>query len=470
MPDADAVPPGVEIERKFLVTRLPSDLANYPSQRIEQGYLAVDPEGAVVRLRRKGAQTILTIKAGHGMVRAEEELLLDGPRFERLWPITEGRRVEKVRYRIPAEGGLTIELDVYEGPLAGLATAEVESTAREVVEAFVPAPWMRLDVTDDRRYGNSALAAYGIPARAVDGVHGVLDGEDPRSGVVQVALDELDTAVAALLGGESPDKAVHTARKIFKRLRAIVRVSRAALGVEVADRDNAALRDAGRRLAGARDAKVVVDTLDALIARAPDLLGGPELAPLRELLVREHADAEAAAAHDTGAIGAVLGELATVRADIARWDLTDDAALLLAGGLTGLARKGRKTFLRAEASAGEARTEALHDLRKRAKDLWHAAELLEAADPERLAVIAAQAHGLADLIGEDHDLAVLLERADARSGVLPNSVPLDALHAAAAKRRRKLQRKALRLAGDLYAADLASVGHRVQELPAHKLA
>ncbi|MEH3054425.1 MAG: hypothetical protein PGN13_10545 [Patulibacter minatonensis] len=140
---------GVEIERKFLVTRLPADLERHPSQRIEQGYLAVDPDGAVVRLRRRGADTILTIKAGLGIERAEEELLLDAARFGRLWPLTAGRRVEKVRYAIPAADGLTIELDVYEGDLHGLVTAEVESDDRAVVEAFEPEPWMRLDLTDD---------------------------------------------------------------------------------------------------------------------------------------------------------------------------------------------------------------------------------------------------------------------------------------------------------------------------------
>ncbi len=467
---ADAAPTGVEIERKFLVTRVPADLSSYPSQRLEQGYLAVDPQGAVVRLRRSGIRRILTLKAGHGIERAEEEIELDAAPFARLWPLTDGRRVQKVRYRIPASGGLVIELDVYEGALEGLVTAEVESSSRALVEAFEPAPWMRLDITGDRRYGNASLAVDGVPARPVSGEHGLFDGEDPARGVVQVALGELDAATEALRGGESPAKAVHTARKTFKRLRAIIRVAGGGLGEDVAARDNAALRDAGRRLAGARDAKVVVDTLDALLARAPEQLDPVAVAPLRDLLVAEHAEAEALAAQDAGAIGAVLDELATVRADIARWQLGDEAAATLAAGLERLHRKGRKALRQADRESGEARTEAMHDLRKRAKDLWHACELLEAAAPERLALLAARAHDLADLIGDDHDLAVLLERADERSGRLPASLPLDALHAVASRRRRKLQRKAVALAEEIYGDDLSSVVDSVQQLAARKVA
>ncbi len=48
---------------------------------------------------------ILTIKAGAGIERAEEELLLDPARFERLWPLTAGRRVEKGATGSPPPAG-----------------------------------------------------------------------------------------------------------------------------------------------------------------------------------------------------------------------------------------------------------------------------------------------------------------------------------------------------------------------------
>lgn len=470
MAPADPTGAGVEIERKFLVTHPPGDLDRYPSHRLEQGYLAVDPDGAVVRLRRRGVLLILTIKSGRGIQRAEEEVVLDGPRFARLWPLTEGRRVTKRRYRLPADGGLTIELDVYEGALAGLVTAEIEAPSLEAVMAVRLEPWMRLDVTADSRYGNSSLATDGIPPRAVSGAHGLLEGEAPGTGVVAVALGELDAAIDALRGGQRSAKAVHTSRKAFKRVRAIIRVAHDGLGDAVVERDNAALRDAGRALASARDAKVAVDSIDGLLARDPKGVDVAAAAPLRDLLLAEHETAQAAAEHDAGTIAGVLEQLAVVRADLSSWNLGPNAADHLAAGLLRVHHRGRKALRRAERAEGEERTEAMHTLRKRAKDLWHAAELLEAAAPKRLGKLAEQAHRLADLIGDDHDLAVLAERIAERAPRLPDGVPVDAIDAAIARRRRKLQRKALHLAAAIYGADLDAVGVRVQELPAREVA
>ena len=96
------------------------------SRALEQGYLAIDPAGAEVRVRRKGGKTLMTIKTGIGMVRGEEEFAIEPDRFDRLWELTDGRRVVKTRYLVPLGDGLAAEVDVYEGDLDGLLTAEVE--------------------------------------------------------------------------------------------------------------------------------------------------------------------------------------------------------------------------------------------------------------------------------------------------------------------------------------------------------
>jgi adenylate cyclase len=158
-----SVPTGVEIERKFLVEQVPDELSRYPSDEIEQGYLAVTDEGTEVRLRRYGTQMFITIKGGGDEARVEEEIELDPRRFDSLWPLTEGRRLGKRRYRIPAGGDLTIELDVYEGRLAGLVTAEVEFDSTRAAAAFEPPPWLRHEITDDPRYKNKRLATADGP-------------------------------------------------------------------------------------------------------------------------------------------------------------------------------------------------------------------------------------------------------------------------------------------------------------------
>ena len=156
----------MEIERKFLIPSPPPDLQAFPCTPIEQAYVAIDPAGTEVRVRRRGGTTTLTVKGGRGRARAEEELEIDGGHFERLWELAGGRSLQKRRYEIPTDDGLTIELDVYEGALAGLRTAEVEFDSSEAADRFVPPAWFGPEVTKEDAYKNRRLAVDGLPRDA----------------------------------------------------------------------------------------------------------------------------------------------------------------------------------------------------------------------------------------------------------------------------------------------------------------
>lgn len=153
----------MEIERKFVLAGPPRGLEQHPHTRVEQGYVALDPNGTEVRVRRRGDDRTLTIKSGSGLSRTEEEASLEEPRFAALWPLTDGRRVVKTRYLVPLEDGLTAEVDVYEDALRGLMTAEVEFGSASAAEAFAPPEWLGTEVTGDKRYANRALAVSGLP-------------------------------------------------------------------------------------------------------------------------------------------------------------------------------------------------------------------------------------------------------------------------------------------------------------------
>jgi adenylate cyclase len=151
----------MEVERKFLV-REPPELQSAKADRIDQGYLAIGPDGEV-RLRRKGDRLLLTGKRGSGLSREESEVELDRDAFERLWPLTEGRRLHKTRHVVPLDD-LEIEVDVYSGDLEGLMVAEVEFTTEDEARAFQPPEWLGEEVTGDPRYLNETLATDGVPA------------------------------------------------------------------------------------------------------------------------------------------------------------------------------------------------------------------------------------------------------------------------------------------------------------------
>ena len=153
-----------EIERKFLVIVAPPDLTSFPSSEIRQGYLAVDPDGTEVRVRSRDEAFVLTAKQGAGRSRTEVELDLDRDTFDRLWPLTEGRQVQKRRYVMPAGAGITIEVDVYSGALTGLVVAEVEFGDDDRADAFDPPSWFGPEVTDDPRFKNQSLAREDMPA------------------------------------------------------------------------------------------------------------------------------------------------------------------------------------------------------------------------------------------------------------------------------------------------------------------
>ena len=146
-----------EIERKFLVKQLPEKLKQRRHYPIVQGYLASEPGGRHVRLRKKGKTTSLTFKVGRGAHREEREIKLSPKQFAALWPATMGRRLRKVRYDIPWRN-LLIEIDVYRGKHSGLVVAEVEFPNLATCRQFKPPRWFGREVTGQRRYSNVGLA------------------------------------------------------------------------------------------------------------------------------------------------------------------------------------------------------------------------------------------------------------------------------------------------------------------------
>jgi adenylate cyclase len=156
---------GEEIERKFLADGdLPFDLSDHSCEQISQGYIAIDPDGTEVRLRVKAGRHTLGVKSGPARTRVEQEIEIDENRFQSLWALTEGRRIEKRRFAIPLDGtDHTIELDAYDSDLSGLMTAEVEFPSESEADAFEPPSWLGPDVTGDPAYGNQSLAQRGKP-------------------------------------------------------------------------------------------------------------------------------------------------------------------------------------------------------------------------------------------------------------------------------------------------------------------
>jgi CHAD domain-containing protein len=278
----------------------------------------------------------------------------------------------------------------------------------------------------------------------------------------------------AVIAGPPDERAVHETRKALKRVRAVLRLLEGELGAKTCAREHAALRNVAGSLAGARDGAVMLSTLDALIKRHPRTLGRRRgVLELRRRVRAEHARMERETLADPAGRAAVLGELQALRWRVAAWSLSDrDGIALIEADLEKLYRQGRGRRLRVVRRKGD-RTIAMHEWRKRVKDLRYVAEMLERrggdSSPdangsgqsgragERLRKIARRADALGELLGEEHDLAVLA--AHLRAGELRGREneswrtgrrSRERLLRAIAKRRRVLRKRALRDGGRLY--------------------
>ena len=170
-----------EIERVFLLRALPVSMPSGEVWRIDQGYLPrtseagsgatgsigasgvpVGPNALEGRLRRithqDGAiEFIHTIKSGLGLVRQETEGRIDAETFEREWPRTVGRRLQKVRTRIPV-GDYTWEIDRFIGLPLVLAECELPTIDAPLTIPDWLAPFIVREVTEEPAFRNAELA------------------------------------------------------------------------------------------------------------------------------------------------------------------------------------------------------------------------------------------------------------------------------------------------------------------------
>ncbi len=253
--------------------------------------------------------------------------------------------------------------------------------------------------------------------------------ETVPAGIVRIAGGRLDSAVDELSGraGHDTPEAVHEARKDIKKLRALVRL------VQADSSWNRRLRDTARRLAGRRDADVLLETLDELVKRG-------DVAKKSVRGLRKELAAEAGRKADDSQIRLAQAELTVARSEVNALAPRKDSFKTLRPGLQQIYGDGRAAY---RAARKRPTAENLHEWRKRVKDLWYSATILHSAWPAMMDELAAEAHVLSDLLGEDHDLAMLAERATGKKH--------KELRRAIGKRRARLRKRALKLGKRLYA-------------------
>jgi len=268
--------------------------------------------------------------------------------------------------------------------------------------------------------------------------------DDVASGVRSCAREQLADAVERLEGAaDDPVAAVHEARKDLKKTRALLRLVRPALGRKAYRRETDALREIAAALSGARDADVRVATTRALAAHAAGQLPADVFDALGAALATEVAERDGGAAY-----GEAAEQLRAAALRVESWPLEEAGWDTVLAGLARAYERGREAFATARAKP---EPELLHAWRKRAKDLWYHQRLLAPAWPEVLDAQAEAAHALSELLGDDHDLAVLAER------LADEAPPL----AAAVDARRAELRTLVAHRSEALRADAFALGRRI---------
>jgi CHAD domain-containing protein len=263
-----------------------------------------------------------------------------------------------------------------------------------------------------------------------------------RKNIRRIVRKQLDEASDHLTGPHQGgrDEAVHEVRKVFKKVRAVLRLVRPAIGEKTYRAENICFRDAARPLTEVRDAKTLLEALDGLAEQAQGhvtagTFGGARAALQKELrAVRKRVLDE----QDAFAVAAEVVRQSRERAK--DWADVPDKWSSLGPGVEDTYHKARAAFREAEADPG---VEALHEWRKQAKYLRYQLEVLRPLWPERLGELADEADQMGDLLGDDHDLAVLRQKLTEDLERFGDAAGWEVLLGLLDRRRDELQQEAL---------------------------
>jgi CHAD domain-containing protein len=252
------------------------------------------------------------------------------------------------------------------------------------------------------------------------------------------------------------DVAVHDVRKRFKRMRALLRLARSALNDKTYAHENARYRDTARLLASSRDQRVLLDTLTRL---ENDATGRTKTAFAAAQRVFGHAIVDPPSPESIAAALAQMHEGRTVIADLT---VDGDGYAPMFEGLERVYRQASHAVDHAYESLTD---EAFHDARKQIQHHRRHMALLVTAWPDVLAARMAAAGELAQLLGDDHDIAMMLgvlAAADANRKS-PTVLQLKSIETFARERQADLRAKSDPLARRLFAETPIAFVDRIRQ-------
>jgi CHAD domain-containing protein len=261
---------------------------------------------------------------------------------------------------------------------------------------------------------------------------------------LRIMRKELDKCLKSLKTQFASDETIHEVRKRFQKVRAILKLVRHAIGEKAYQRENSCFRDAAAVLRDVRDAKVQIDALLNLCSQVQTACPASGRATLeaRRNSIRQRVLVE----------GDVLPPLVK---GIKKAHARIESCTFHAKGWRAIGPGLKKTYKKARdamhVAAREPTIERLHEWRKRSKYMWHQLHALEAIAPPVVSALVEHTHHITQLLGDDHDLAMLRERIHGHLADFGGQKTVQELSEAIDRRREDLKRQALAAARQLFA-------------------
>jgi CYTH domain-containing protein/CHAD domain-containing protein len=267
------------------------------------------------------------------------------------------------------------------------------------------------------------------------------------------AIEHLDRVLADPEHADL-ETAVHEARKRCKASRGLARLVGPALGDGFRSFDRT-VSEGANQLSMLRDAQAVLNTFDALLAARPD---DDVLRTVRHRQAVMSAEAaHSAVAVDDARISTARALLVEARDASQAWTIPRGFDTL-ESGLVATYRQGRSALRRVHNAPSDRR---VHEWRKVVKYLWYQVQLLHDAAPSVLGPLENQLDALAEALGDDHDLSVLVELLDDRPD--DYGTPGDVAHVRRLARahQRELRTYSVRAGSTIYAEPDHAFVHRI---------
>jgi len=274
----------------------------------------------------------------------------------------------------------------------------------------------------------------------------------------KVAASQIDKAISEIDDPQvDPHKTVHQVRKRCKKLRGLVRLVRDTFDGYRAE--NESFRDAAAQLSYVRDAEVIIQTFDKLIASGANQIDPESFVTVRASLLRRSAEILSQNGLEER-LSQFQEEMRKARDRLEHWTLEERGFKAIAGGLGKTYARARKAMRNAKK---EPTAENFHEWRKGAKYHWYHARLLQDIQPDVMKAHITAADELSELLGDHHDLAVLHDTLSAEATAFGDHAELTSFTELISSRQSELEQQAFALGSNLLAEKRSTLVKRWRE-------